>query len=404
MNGFIVSTGSGNKVISSDNGSRSKVSRKGSRKGYTSVDGKSPMEVLKMLEYMQEFPEQREIISSGDENAAEKYLRESAGFNGWTYEEELRDIIEEYEEFIREGSRKGDRDIVQEIIDQFDEDEINHDKLIALAKELPQGKGEDVIIALGVGAWRGDEPEEEEFFRIIDSKFDRSRTGQRKCSRKGSRRGSRKGEAVYDSSDYQEIIQYMKDHSTQEILDTKFPNADAGQIYDAFEEGISESDWFSTVFPTLVREGDAESKMKQACQSAGIDSSMSSDDWYNYQEKHNLSSMWSEGSPLTVYNHYISKGIEKVFGCKPDKYDTGFTSISQTFIDDYERISKPELTEEEKHKAFLGYMSTFNSNVDGDAIWRDIKDSPVKKGEEIRIYDMIQAMTSDPHYGDKYFK
>ena len=223
MNEFIVSTGSGSKVISSDNGSRSKVSRKGSRKGYTSVDGKSPMEVLKMLEYMQGFPEQREIISFGDENSAEKYLRESAGFNGWTYEEELRDIIEEYEEFMREGSRKGETmdwdgidyeaiagklenlgedpwgldfddlfdlaeskgltpdqferegssgdDIVQKIIDQFDEDEINHDKLIALAKELPQGKGEDVIIALGVGAWRGDEPEEEEFFRIIDSKY-----------------------------------------------------------------------------------------------------------------------------------------------------------------------------------------------------------------------------------------
>lgn len=33
MNEFIVSTGSGNKVISSDNGSRDRVSRKGSRKG-----------------------------------------------------------------------------------------------------------------------------------------------------------------------------------------------------------------------------------------------------------------------------------------------------------------------------------------------------------------------------------
>ena len=44
-------------------------------------------------------------------------------------------------------------------------------ELIKLAKELPDGKGEDVIIGLGVGAWRGDEPEEEEFFRIIDSKY-----------------------------------------------------------------------------------------------------------------------------------------------------------------------------------------------------------------------------------------
>ena len=297
----------------------------------------------------------------------------------------------------RKGSRKGDRDIVQEIIDKFDDiDNTSNEELIKLAKELPDGKGEDVIIALGVGAWRGDEPEEQEFFRIIDSKFDKSRTG--------SRKGSRKGEAVFDSSSFQEIVQYMKDHTTQEILETKFPNADASQMYDAFEEGVSYSDWENTVFPTFVREGDAENKMKQACQSAGIDSSMSSDDWYDYQAKHNLSNMWGEGSPLTVYNCYISKGVEKVFGCKPNQYESQFTSISQAFVDEYERISKPELTEEEKHKAFLGYMSTFNSNVDGDAIWRDIKDSTVKKGEEIRIYDMIQAMTSDPHYGDKYFK
>lgn len=58
------------------------------------------------------------------------------------------------------------------------------DELIKLAKELPDGKGEDVIIGLGVGAWRGDEPEEEEFFRIIDSKFPRN------GSRKGTRRGN----------------------------------------------------------------------------------------------------------------------------------------------------------------------------------------------------------------------
>ena len=57
----------------------------------------------------------------------------------------------------RKGSRKGDRDIVKELIE--------------LAKELPNGKGKDVIVGLGVGIWRGDEPEEEEFFRIIDSKY-----------------------------------------------------------------------------------------------------------------------------------------------------------------------------------------------------------------------------------------
>lgn len=70
------------------------------------------------------------------------------------------------------NERLGERDIVKEIVDKFsDYDVVPIDDLIKLAKELPDGKGEDVIIGLGVGAWRGDEPEEEEFFRIIDSKF-----------------------------------------------------------------------------------------------------------------------------------------------------------------------------------------------------------------------------------------
>lgn len=305
MNEFIVSTGSGNKVISSDNGSRDRVSRKGETMDWDGIDYEA---IAGKLEQLGEDPWGLDFDDLFD-------LAESKGLTP--------------NQFEREGRRKG---------------------------------------------------------------------------RKVARRGSRKGEAVFDSSSFQEIVQYMKDHTTQEILETKFPNADASQMYDAFEEGVSYSDWENTVFPTFVREGDAENKMKQACQSAGIDSSMSSDDWYDYQAKHNLSNMWGEGSPLTVYNCYVSKGVEKVFGCKPDQYESQFTSISQAFVDEYERISKPELTEEEKHKAFLGYMSTFNSNVDGDAIWRDIKDSTVKKGEEIRIYDMIQAMTSDPHYGDKYFK
>ena len=69
-------------------------------------------------------------------------------------------------------SRKGDRDIVNEIINKFsDYDEVPMEELIELAKELPDGKGKDVIVGLGVGIWRGDEPEEEEFFRIIDSKY-----------------------------------------------------------------------------------------------------------------------------------------------------------------------------------------------------------------------------------------
>ena len=70
------------------------------------------------------------------------------------------------------NERLGERDIIKEIVDKFsDYDVVPMDDLIKLAKELPDGKGEDVIIGLGVGAWRGDEPEEEEFFRIIDSKF-----------------------------------------------------------------------------------------------------------------------------------------------------------------------------------------------------------------------------------------
>ena len=73
--------------------------------------------------------------------------------------------------------------------------------------------------------------------------------------------------------------------------------------------------------------------MKQACSSAGIDSSMNIDDWYDYQNKHNLNSMWVEWSPITVYNNYLYKGFEKVFGCKPNMYDMGYTSIYSQFID-----------------------------------------------------------------------
>ena len=76
--------------------------RNGSRKGYTTVDGKSPMEVLKMLEYMQGFPDQRNIIASGNEETAEEYLKNDADFNSITYEENVRDIIEQYEEFMEE--------------------------------------------------------------------------------------------------------------------------------------------------------------------------------------------------------------------------------------------------------------------------------------------------------------
>lgn len=107
MNEFIVSIGSGDKVISSDNGSRGRASHKGSRKGYTSVDGKSPIEYLKMLYDLQGFPDQRKIIYSGDEDAAEEYLKENLELDNSTYEAELKDLVEEWEEGQREGSRKG---------------------------------------------------------------------------------------------------------------------------------------------------------------------------------------------------------------------------------------------------------------------------------------------------------
>lgn len=86
--------------------------RRGSRKGATIVDGKSPLKYLMMLEYLQGFPEEREIIESGDEDAAEEYLRKDAEINGQTYEEAVRSIEEEYSDddsYLggRKGSRKG---------------------------------------------------------------------------------------------------------------------------------------------------------------------------------------------------------------------------------------------------------------------------------------------------------
>ena len=80
--------------------------REGSRKGATMVDGKSPMDYLKMLEELQGFPEEREIISSGDENAAEEYLKKDAQLNNQSYEEAVRSIAEEYGEDSYLGGRK----------------------------------------------------------------------------------------------------------------------------------------------------------------------------------------------------------------------------------------------------------------------------------------------------------
>ena len=78
----------------------------------------------------------------------------------------------------REGSRKGST--VQQIIDAFDRDCVPHGELIRMAKELPDGLGDRVLIGLGAGSWRGDTPEEEEFFKIIDSKCSRNGSSVRK--------------------------------------------------------------------------------------------------------------------------------------------------------------------------------------------------------------------------------
>ena len=93
-------------------GRRGRRTRRGSRKGAALVDGKSPMDYLKMLEELQGFPEEREIIASGDENAAEEYLKKDAQINGQSYEEAVRSIAEEYDDSYlggRKGSRKGSR-------------------------------------------------------------------------------------------------------------------------------------------------------------------------------------------------------------------------------------------------------------------------------------------------------
>lgn len=94
-------------------GLRGRRTRRGSRKGATLVDGKSPMDYLKMLEELQGFPEEREIIESGDEDAAEEYLKKDAQLNNQSYEEAVRSIAEEYgdDSYLggRKGSRKGSR-------------------------------------------------------------------------------------------------------------------------------------------------------------------------------------------------------------------------------------------------------------------------------------------------------
>lgn len=108
-------------------------SREGSRKGATIVDGKSPMDYLKMLEELQGFPEEREIIASGNENAAEEYLKKDAQINNQSYEEAVRSISEEYGDDSYLGGRNGSRKGVsrEEVIDEiFDGDEILYNEYL----------------------------------------------------------------------------------------------------------------------------------------------------------------------------------------------------------------------------------------------------------------------------------
>ena len=91
-------------------------SRKGSRKGYTKsptiVDGKSPMEYLKMMYAMHGLYNEEVVIDSGDEIKAEEYLRRDASYNFDSYEDFVRDLADDYEYKRKEGilgGRKGSR-------------------------------------------------------------------------------------------------------------------------------------------------------------------------------------------------------------------------------------------------------------------------------------------------------
>lgn len=90
-------------------GRRGRRTRRGSRKGATMVDGKSPMEYIKMLADVQELPEKGELTESFDDESAEDYLREEAEATGQSYEEYVRSIAEEFEDGGHLGGRKGSR-------------------------------------------------------------------------------------------------------------------------------------------------------------------------------------------------------------------------------------------------------------------------------------------------------
>lgn len=98
-----------------------KMKRDKSRKGYnwhittpTIVDGKSPIEYLKIMQEISHSRSEKVIIDSGDEIEAEKYIRDEAHTEGESYEEYVRRIASNYEYNKelglfggRNGSRKG---------------------------------------------------------------------------------------------------------------------------------------------------------------------------------------------------------------------------------------------------------------------------------------------------------
>lgn len=96
-----------------------KMKRDKSRKGFMLdpeiVDGKSPMEYLKMEYAMHNLYNEKVVIDSGDERKAMKYLFEEARDEGESYEEYVRRIASDYDYKKNElgilggrnGSRKG---------------------------------------------------------------------------------------------------------------------------------------------------------------------------------------------------------------------------------------------------------------------------------------------------------
>lgn len=112
-----------NGVLGTINAGAQKVGKKlkkdKSRKGYMPdpdiVDGKSPLEYLKMEYAMHNLYNEKVVIDSGDERKAMKYLLDEARTEGESYEEYVRRIASDYDYKKNElgilggrnGSRKG---------------------------------------------------------------------------------------------------------------------------------------------------------------------------------------------------------------------------------------------------------------------------------------------------------